>query len=73
MRTAILLLAIAGTLCACKANDPPPPAKERAQTEAEKTVFDTQIKSLQKAKDVQQVVDQQRDASDKQLQDAEGH
>ena len=72
MRTAILLLAIAGALCACKANDPPP-THERAQTEAEKTVFDTQIKSLQKAKDVQKVVDQQRDASDKQLQDTEGH
>ena len=73
MKTAtIVLLSIAGTLSACKASDPPPPAKERAQTEAEKTVYDTQFKALQKAKDVQNVVDQQKTASDKQLQDAEG-
>jgi len=72
MRTATLvLLTLAGTLGACKANDPPP-ARERAQTEAEKTVYDTQFKALQKAKDVQNVVDQQKTTSDKQLQDAEG-
>jgi hypothetical protein len=72
MKTAtVVLLTIAGALSACKASDPPP-AKERAQTEAEKTVYDTQFKALQKAKDVQNVVDQQKATSDKQLQDAEG-
>ena len=39
---------------------------------AQKTVFDTQLKALQKAKDVQKTVDQQKAETDKKLEEAGG-
>jgi hypothetical protein len=71
MRVPILLAAVALTLAACSSSKAPPP---QAQTPAppEKTVFDTQLKALQKAKDVQKTVDQQKADADKKLQDAGG-
>ena len=47
----------------------PPPAQAQP---AQKTVFDTQLKALQKAKDVQKTVDQKKADLDKKLQDEGG-
>jgi len=66
---------LASCLAACGSSAPPPPtaAAQPAQPLPNSNVFSTDLKALQKAKDVQNVVDQQKAASDKQLQDAEGH
>ncbi len=71
MRSPILLVAVALTLAACSSSKTPPP---QAQTPppAEKTVLDTQLKALQRAKDVQKTVDQQKADADKKLQDEGG-
>lgn len=50
------------------ANAVPPAQAQPAQT----TVFDTQLKALQKAKDVQKTVDQQKADMDKKLEDQGG-
>jgi len=69
MRNLIFLAATVLTLAACSSDKAPPP---QAQTPAQKTVFDTQIKALQKAKDVQKTVDQQKADADKKLEDGGG-
>jgi len=66
-----LLIGLACTLAACSEDKPPP--LDQPRTPAQKTVFDTQIKSLQKAKDVQKIVDQQQQNADQREQDTEGH
>lgn len=59
-------LLAAPLLVACS-HDKAPAAEQKAPAPADKTVFDTQIKSLQKAKDVQKVVDQQAADQNKQI------
>ncbi len=71
-----LLIALAASLAACSHSEPPPPPAAAAQPAAplpNSNVFSADVKALQKAKDVQNVVDQQKAATDKQLQEAEGH
>lgn len=65
--TAIFAIA---ALAGCS-DDKTPPKVEVAQP-PQKTVFDTQLKALQKAKDVQKTVDQQKADTDKKLEDAGG-
>jgi hypothetical protein len=71
MRTAALALVIAVVaLAACSKSKAPVDSEPAlAQQPAQKTVFDTQMKALQKAKDVQKTVDQQKNDLDKQLKD----
>ena len=69
MKSLLLPLACTLALAACsKARQPDPPPPPPPQ----KTVFDTQLKALQKAKDVQNVVDDQKKKQDKQLEDNGG-
>jgi len=67
-----LLLAVplvaAPLLVACS-HEKPPPVDQQPRTPAEKTVVDTQLKALQKAKDVQKVVDQQGADQNKQIEE----
>ena len=72
MKTAtILILSLACALAAaCSSDDPPLPATAAAPPQ--KTVFDTQLKALDKAKAVQGMVDKQKADTDKQLQDQGG-
>ena len=70
MKSLLLPLACIVALAACskaKQPDPPPPPPP-----AQKTVFDDQLKALQKAKDVQKTVDDAEKKSDKQLDDNGG-
>ncbi len=68
MKSALPFAFIAAcTLSACSADAPPPP--KTADQPAQKTVIDTQLKALQKAKDVQNVVDDQKKKTDKELED----
>ena len=62
-----LLLSV--LLAACSPDVPPPP---KAADPAQKTVIDAQLKALQKAKDVQNVVDDQKKKQDKALEDNGG-
>jgi len=65
MQMRILPVLIAAVLSAsCSGAAPPPPPS--------KTVIDAQLKAIDKAKAVQQTVDQQKADMDKQIQAAEG-
>jgi hypothetical protein len=64
-------LAVALVACSGKSADDKAAAAP-ATTPAQKTVFDTQLKALQKAKDVQKTVDQQKADMDKKLEDSGG-
>jgi hypothetical protein len=72
-----ILLGLACTLAGCTgASAPPPPptaAAQPAQPLPDSNIYSQDIKALNKAKNVQNIVDQQKAATDKQLQDAEGH
>ncbi len=68
MRIAILPLAALIALSAACSQTPPPPPPPAAK---QKTVFDDQLKALDKAKGVQQTVDQQQKDTDKRLEQAE--
>ncbi|HEX6832725.1 MAG TPA: hypothetical protein VF132_04245 [Rudaea sp.] len=70
MRSILLAVFAALALGAC--SDKPPPPKAAAQPPPDKTVFDTQLKALQKAKDVQKTVDKQKADQDKKLEDSGG-
>jgi hypothetical protein len=71
MKSALLLTFVAAcALSACSTDAPPPP--QAAIQPAQKTVIDTQLKALQKAKDVQNVVDDQKKKTDKALEDQGG-
>jgi hypothetical protein len=63
---ALALAACSSSKAPAEAEAPPPPQP------AQKTVFDTQFKALQKAKDVQKTVDQQKAEMDKKLDDQGG-
>ena len=63
---ALALAACSSSKAPAEADAPPPPQP------AQKTVFDTQFKALQKAKDVQKTVDQQKADMDKKLEDTGG-
>lgn len=65
----LFTLFAACALCACSTDAPPPKAADQP---AQKTVIDTQLKALQKAKDVQNVVDDQKKRTDKSLEDQGG-
>jgi hypothetical protein len=70
---AICFAAGALALGACSSSKPPDEsAAAQTPPPAQKTVFDTQFKALQKAKDVQKTVDQQKADMDKKLQDEGG-
>ncbi|HKE48695.1 MAG TPA: hypothetical protein VKB52_11570 [Rhodanobacteraceae bacterium] len=74
MLRVLFLVASAAALAAC-AGSPDDAAKntQAAQpTAAQKTVIDPQLKALQKAKDVQKTVDDQKQATDKAVDDAGG-
>jgi len=72
-----ILLGLVCTLAGCSgANAPPPPPTAATQTPQplpNSNIFSEDVKALNKAKNEQKVVDQQKAAADKQLQDAEGH
>jgi PBP1b-binding outer membrane lipoprotein LpoB len=72
----LFLLAVATlafALAACSRNKAPEEAAAQAAPQpAQKTVFDTQLKALDKAKAVQGVVDQQKVEADKKVKDEEG-
>jgi hypothetical protein len=62
-----LLLSVA--LAGCSPDVPPPP---KVADPAQKTVIDAQLKALQRAKDVQNVVDDQKKKQDQELKDQGG-
>ena len=68
MRNLIFLVAATSMLAACSSEKPPPPPPQRPQP----TVFDAQLKALDKAKDVQKKMDQRKVDLDKKLKDEGG-
>jgi hypothetical protein len=68
MRIPIFLVATVLTLAACSSDEPPPPRPQKPQP----TVFDAQLKALDKAKDVQKTMDQRKVDLDKKLKDEGG-
>ncbi len=71
MKFAVLPLAtFALSLAACSSSNAPPESAAAAQA-PQKTVFDTQFKALQKAKDVQKTVDKQKEDMDKKVKEQE--
>jgi hypothetical protein len=76
MKIATIALAVVALgLSACGADAPPPPkaaAAQPAQPLPDSNVFSSDVKALQKAKDVQKTVDEQKKEQDKALQDAGG-
>jgi uncharacterized protein YcfL len=71
MRTAFFLIATALTLAACSSEKAPPPQAQAPQV-AQPTVFDAQLKALDKAKAVQKTMDQRKVDLDKKLKDEGG-
>lgn len=62
------------TLAACSKSEPPPTtAAQPAQPLPNSNIFSADVRALQKAKDVQKTVDQQKQDTDKQMQEADGH
>lgn len=76
MKTATACIAVlALALSACGADAPPPPKAAAAQPAPplpNSNVFSTDVKALNKAKNVQNVVNDQQKAADKALQDQGG-
>jgi len=78
MRLAFLAVAGAIAVAACggsSSNEEAQAAKPVAEAQpkpAQKTVFDDQLKALQKAKDMQKTVDDQAKANDKAIEDGGG-
>ena len=71
----VLLVACVGLLAGCGADQPPPPKAAAAQPAAplpNSNVFSSDVRALQKAKDVQNVVNDQKQKTDDQLKDAGG-
>lgn len=71
----LLTVALAVGLTGCGGSEPPPPkaaAAQPAQPLPDSNVFSTDVKALQKAKDVQKTVDEQKKAQDKAIQDSGG-
>lgn len=73
MKIATVALAVlALSLAACGADEPPPPKAAAAQPLPNSNVFSTDVKALNKAKNVQNVVNDQQKAQGKVLQDQGG-
>lgn len=73
MRLATIpMLALATLSVSCSSSPPPEQAAAPAKKEKEKTVIDAQLKAIDKAKAVQETVDQQKKDMDKKLEDAGG-
>lgn len=74
MRFAMLPLLVLATLSVSCSNSPPPQAAaaQAAPAEKQKTVIDAQLKAIDKAKAVQDTVDQQKKDMDKKLEEAGG-
>jgi len=71
----VALVVLALGLSACGADAPPPPKAEAvqpAQPLPNSNVFSSDVKALQKAKDVQKTVDDQKKAQDQAIQDQGG-
>ena len=70
-------LGLACVLAGCSGADAPPPPPSAAaqipQPLPNSNIFSSDIKALEKAKKVQDIVDQGKANTDKQVQDAEGH
>jgi len=74
-RSTVLLACLAVLLAGCGADEPPPPKAAAAQAAAplpNSNVFSSDVRALQKAKDVQNVVNQQQQAADQKLKDDGG-
>lgn len=76
MKIAVLLIAgLAVTLGACSGDAPPPPASAAAKPAKplpNSNIFSSDIRALNKAKNVQNVVDKQKKDLDKAVKDSGG-
>ena len=77
MLRVLIVVAAATALAACasKSSDDEAAAKPAAQAQAvpaQKTVLDTQLKALQKAKDVEKTLDKDAQRTDKAIDDSGG-
>ncbi len=77
MKPVILSIAIlAGSLAACSSGAPPPPPASAAAKPAKplpnSNIFSSDIRALNKAKNVQNVVNQQNKKLDKEVKDSGG-
>lgn len=76
MKTLALALVVGFGLSACGSSAPPPPKDDTAaqapQPLPNSNVFSADVKALQRAKDVQKTVDEQKKAQDQAIQDAGG-
>jgi hypothetical protein len=68
----LLLFALVALSASCVDDKPPVETVKAAMPPAQKTVFDTQLKALEKAKAVQGVVDKQKRDADKKMEDQGG-
>ena len=76
MKTAlVLLLAVAASVAACSKSEPPPAPVAAAQPAPlpNSNIFSADVRTLQKAKDVQKTMDQRKADLDKQLNEADQH
>ena len=67
----LLIMSPLLALAACSSKAPPPAEAQAPPPPPQKTVFDTQLKALDKAKAVQGVVDQQKIEADKKTKEQE--
>jgi hypothetical protein len=72
MRFAKLLLFVLVALSASCSDDPPPPRASDKPPVHQPSVFDTQLKALDKAKSVQDTMDKQKRDADKKMEDQGG-
>jgi outer membrane biosynthesis protein TonB len=72
LHCALLALTLALGACSRKAAEPDPAQAAAAPPPPQKTVIDTQLKALQRAKDVQKTVDQQKAELEKQMKEQGG-
>ena len=67
----LLIMSPLLALAACSSKAPPPAEAQAPPPPSQKTVFDTQLKALDKAKAVQGVVDQQKTEADRKTKEQE--
>lgn len=77
MKILSIAIVLSFGLTACGSSEPPPSPSAEAAAQAKQplpnsNVFSADVKALQKAKDVQKTVDEQKKAQDKAIQDAGG-
>ena len=68
-KSSLLLVALAMVLTACGSSPPPPPQEQKPQRK--ETVFDPLTGTIDRAKSVQQTVDEEAAAQRKKIEDAE--